>query len=347
MHTMASEAVMADIMIYLIIGAMIGLVAGGMTIYLLPYRSLRRDLAQAQTELTDDQIKYSELQGALQNERTALYQVRQQQQQQQQRFEGDLEQERARYAALERQCADLQTAGDQQQQAHLREVAKLRDTIERLEREQVALQDRFARDSEQWERERHSLLLHNSQFEEQLRVLRQDKAALGERLEQQQESWERERLALQIQMNTLEDNLSLQKARVSHGGYGSSPDSQRLAEQIKSAAARELDQQRLAWEEERQAMREQLERLQAERRVLREQATTAGADIPSSKLVDFADQEMRELRRQVEQAQQERQQWEEKLAARDRQGEQEKIALEAEIEQLMERLLRLHRERSA
>ena len=345
MHTMASEAVMADIMIYLIIGV-IGLVAGGMTIYLLPYRSLRRDLAQAQTELTDDQIKYRELQGTLQDERTALYQVRQQQQQQQ-RFEGDLELERARYASLEQQCADLQAAGDQQQQAHLREVAKLRDTIERLEREQVALQDRFARDSEQWERERHSLLLHNSQFEEQLRVLRQDKAALDERLEQQQESWERERLALQIQMNTLEDNLSLQKARVSHGGYGSSPDSQRLAEQIKSAAARELDQQRLAWEEERQAMREQLERLQAERRVLREQATTAGADIPSSKLVDFADQEMRELRRQVEQAQQERQQWEEKLAARDRQGEQEKIALEAEIEQLMERLLRLHRERSA
>ena len=35
MHTMASEAVMADIMIYLIIGAMIGLVAGGMTIYLV------------------------------------------------------------------------------------------------------------------------------------------------------------------------------------------------------------------------------------------------------------------------------------------------------------------------
>ncbi|HPE71545.1 MAG TPA: hypothetical protein PK018_05115, partial [Candidatus Competibacter sp.] len=270
-----------------------------------------------------------------------------QQQQQQQRFEGDLEQERARYAALEQQCADLQTAGDQQQQAHLREVAKLRDTIERLEREQVALQDRFARDSEQWERERYSLLLHNSQFEEQLRVLRQDKAALDERLEQQQESWERERLALQIQMNTLEDNLSLQKARVSHGGYGPSPDSQRLAEQIKSAAARELDQQRLAWEEERQAMREQLERLQAERRVLREQAATAGVDIPSSGLTDLADQEMRDLRRQVEQAQQERQQLEEKLAARDRRAEQEKSALEAEIEQLMERLLRLHRERSA
>ena len=67
MHTMASEAVMADIMIYLIIGAMIGLVVGGMAIYLLPYRTLRRDLAQAQTELADDQTKYSELQGALQD----------------------------------------------------------------------------------------------------------------------------------------------------------------------------------------------------------------------------------------------------------------------------------------
>ncbi|QQS54739.1 MAG: hypothetical protein IPM89_02475 [Candidatus Competibacteraceae bacterium] len=334
-------------MIYLVIGAMIGLVVGGMTIYLLPYRMLRRDLARAQTDLTDDQTKYGELQDALQDERTAIYQVRQQQQQQQQRFEGELEQERERYATLERQCADLQADRDQQQETHLREATKLRDTIERLEREQAALQDRFARDSEQWERERHSLLLHNSQFEEQLRVLRQDKAALDERLEQQQESWERERLALQIQMNTLEDNLSLQKARASHPGYGLSPDSQHLAEQLKAAAARELNQQRLAWEEERQAMREQLERLQAERRVLREQAATAGIENPSSGFANLADQEVCELRRQVEQAQRECQQLEEKLAARERQGEQEKIALEAEIEQLMERLLRLHRERSA
>ena len=108
-----------------------------------------------------------------------------------------------------------------------------------------------------------------------------------------------------------------------------------------------MDQQRLAWEEERQAMREQLERLQAERRVLREQATTAGVDIPSSKLVDFADQEMRELRRQVEQASRNVSSGKKKAGGARSSGEQEKIALEAEIEQLMERLLRLHRERSA
>ena len=37
---------------------------------------------------------------------------------------------------------------------------------------------------------------------------------------------------------------------------------------------------------------------------------------------------------------------EEKLAARERQAEQERSALETEIEQLMEQLLRMHRERN-
>ena len=336
---------MTDIMIYLVIGAVVGF--GGMAIYLLPYRILRRNLVRTQAELAEGQAKHSELQDALQNERTAVYQTRQQHQQQQSRFEGELELERERYAALKRQCVDLQTGRDQQQQTHLRETAKLRGTIERLEREHAALQDRVARDSEQWDREQQSLLLHNSQFEEQLRVLRQDKAALGERLEQQQESWERERLALQIQLNTLEDNSSLQKTHAGHTGHGLPPDSQRLAEQIRAAAEEELNRQRLAWEEERQAMQEQLGRLQAERRALRDQAIAAGVEIQSSRLSDLADQQMRELYQQLEQAQQERQQMEEKLAARNRQTELEQGALEAEIEQLMDRLLRMQRERSA
>ncbi len=338
---------MTDIMMYLVIGAIIGLVAGGMAIYLLPYRILRRDLAQIQAELADGQTKHSELQSALQGERMAVYQARQAQQQQQSRFEDDLKQERERYAALERQCADQRAGRDQQQKTDLRDTAKLRGTIERLEREQAALQDRFARDSEQWDRERQSLLLHNSQFEERMRMLQQDKATLDERLEQQQEAWERERLAFQIEVNTLEDNLSLQKARASHTDQDQPPDSQRLMEQFKVEATAELNRERLAWEEERRAMQEQIERLRAECRVSREQAMKASAEIPSSGLTDPADHELRELHRQLKQAQQERQQSEEKLAARNRQAEQEKSALEAEIEQLMERLLRLHRERSA
>lgn len=52
----------------------------------------------------------------------------------------------------------------------------------------------------------------------------------------------------------------------------------------------------------------------------------------------------KELRRQLEQAHQARQDLEEKLAVCVRQAEQERSALEAEIDQLMERLSRLHHE---
>lgn len=59
-----------------------------------------------------------------------------------------------------------------------------------------------------------------------------------------------------------------------------------------------------------------------------------------------AEREVRDLRRQLTEAQQEYQGLKEKLAVRDHQSEQERSALEAEIEQLMERLLRVQRERS-
>ena len=58
------------------------------------------------------------------------------------------------------------------------------------------------------------------------------------------------------------------------------------------------------------------------------------------------DEQVHELRQQLEQAQQECQHLEEKLVARNHQAEQERSALEAEIEQLMDRLLRLHREQN-
>ena len=83
-------------------------------------------------------------------------------------------------------------------------------------------------------------------------------------------------------------------------------------------------------------MREQLARLQAERRALREQAT------PAELTLQAAAGEP-DLRQQLEQARAERQALEEKLAARDRQSEQKIAALETEIEQLMERLLRMRR----
>ena len=151
------------------------------------------------------------------------------------------------------------------------------------------------------------------------------------RLEQQQEVWEQERLSLQIQMNALEDHLSLQKAQ---GGSGLSPEDSRRMEQLLVEIA-ELRQKRTAWEEERQVFQEQLKRLQAERRSLRTQVA-----LGSGESTGGTEQEMGELRRQLKEAQQESQALQAKLTAQEQFAKQKYTALEAEIEHLMERLLR-------
>lgn len=314
--------------LYLVIGAIVG----GIVILLLPYQSLRRARARDYVELVDLQTKNNELQSTMIEQQSTAYQARQALLSQQKRLEGDLNQARERHAELERQRDDSIAQIEQQKQAHLRETTQLRDAITRMEQEQIALQDRFAQESTQWDRERQSLLLHITQVDDQLRILRQDQAAQDARQEQQNEVWERERLALQIQMNTLEDNLTLQKAR--SGQTTLSPDSALLVEQLRSEATADLNRQRAVWEEERQALQEQLERLQAERRSLREQVASAGEE-----------QGAQDWRQLLEQERQERYALAQKLEARDRQSERERAALEAEIEQLMERLLRMHRER--
>lgn len=329
---------MTDIL-YLVIGALVG----GMMILLLPYQSLRRAYARIYEELTDIQTKHNDLQSAMIEQQSTAYQSRQAMLVQQRRLEGDVTQTQAQYADLERRRDELNAHIEQQQQAHARETAQLRSVISRLEQEQIALQDRFAQGSAQWDRERQSLMLQSAQLEEQLRVLKQDKAAQDGRHEQMHESWERERLALQIQMNTLEDNLALQKART--GQNTLSPDSALLVEQVKSETTVELNRQRTVWEEERQALQGQLERLQAERRSLREQLTTAGsgAEATTFSSSGSGDQEAQHWRQLLEQERQERAALETKLDARHRQSERERAALESEIEQLMERLLRMQR----
>lgn len=327
--------------LYLVIGA----IAGGMAILLLPYRSLRGARARIYAELVGSQTKNNELQSAMIEQQSTAYQARQALLAQQKRLEGDLHQAHARHAELERQRDDATTQIEQQKQAYLRETTQLRDAITRMEQEQIALQDRFAQESTQWDRERQSLLLHIAQVDDQLRILRQDKAAQDARHEQQNEVWERERLALQIQMNTLEDNLTLQKARA--GQTTLSPDSALLVEQLRAEATADLNRQRVVWEEERQALQEQMERLQAERRSLREQVASAGLEIEmkSFRPSSAEEQGAQDWRQLLEHERQERHALAEKLEARDRQSERERAALEAEIEQLMERLLRMHRER--
>lgn len=311
--------------LYLVIGALVG----GMMILLLPYRSVRRAYIKVYEELVDVQTKHNDLQSSLIEQQTTTYQSRQAMLAQQKKIENDLTQAHMQYSELERQRDGLNDQIDQQQQALARETAQLRGVISRLEQEQIALQDRFAQESVQWDRERQSLLLHNGQLEEQLRALRQDKAAQESRQEHLQETWERERLALQIQVNTLEDNLALQKARSGHPSLP--PDSVLLMEQVKQEASTEFNRQRAAWEEERRSLKEQMERLQTER-----------ASSPRSS-GSANDQETQNLRQLLDQERQERHAMEAKLEARHRQSERERAALESEIEQLMERLLRMQR----
>lgn len=321
---------MAD-MIYLIIGIVAGLIVGGVIIYLMPYQTLRGKYEQTQMELTEMQARSNELQSALLEEQSKGYQGRQTMLMRQKRLESDLAEASERYAKLEQQYADFKTQGEQQLQAQQQEVTQSHETISRLEQDRIALQDRFAQKGAEWDEERQSLTLLSSQLDDQVQELRRDKTQLSTRLEQQQEVWERERLALQIQMNALEDHLSLQKAQ---SGSGLSPEDDQRMEQLR-AEVEGLRQQRTAWGEERQLFQEQLKRLQAERRSLRTQVAMS-----SGESTDGAEKETRELRRQLEEARQEHQTLQERLAAQDQLAKQKYSALEAEIEQLMERLLR-------
>lgn len=332
---------MVDI-VYLIIGMIAGLVVGGVVIYLLPYQTLRGTLSQTQAELEEARSSNSTLHANLLEEQSKGYQGRQTLLGRQKRLEHDLAEASERQAELERQYAEFKEQGGQQLQAQQQEIEKLREVIAQMEKDQAALQDRFAQKGAEWDEQRHSSLLLNGQLEDQLQGLHREKTQLSSRLDQQQEIWERERLDLQIQVNTLEDNLTLQKARADQN---LPPDRVLQVEQLQMELA-DLKKQRAAWEEERQHTQGQLERLQAERRSLRNQVMETG-EAKESVDPTTTEQEVNKLRQQLSEVQQEYQSLKETLAARDHQSEQERGALEAEIEQLMERLLRVQRERTA
>lgn len=334
---------MSDIL-YLVIGATAGLAVGAILVYMLPYRALRHAHVRTQNELAEQEAKTHELQGVMLEEQSRTYQNRQSLLTRQKRAEDELNELRQQYAALERQYNDLKAQSEQHQQVSQRDIAQFREAFTRLEQEKVALQDRFARDSMRWDQERQGMQMRIGQLEEQAASLQQDKIGLNARLEQHQENWERERLAMQIQMNTLEDNLTLQKARA---GHTLPPDSARLVEQLRKEATDDLTRQQRIWDEERQALQAQVERLQAERQSLLKQAAAAGGEEALSTGMGASGAvELMELRQQLEQLRQEKRAIEERLNAREQQSGQERSALEAEIEQLMERLMRLQRERS-
>lgn len=326
---------MTDLM-SLLVGAAIGFTVGGLILFLLPYRSLKNAAARLRADIAEEQAKNNELQGAVLTQQTTAYQTRQAMLAQQKKFEDDMSQAGEQRSRLEQECIELKSRAEREQQNHAQEVARLRDLSTRLEEDKAALQKQFSQDRVEWDRQIQSFLLQNAQTEEQLRTLQRDKAQMSGRLEEHQEAWEGERLELQIQINTLEDSLTLYKARANQN---LSADSLELAEQLKIEAAAEFNQRRTAWEEERQNLRQQLEHLQAELAALSKPGE------PLSQPGNWRT-EKQTLLQQLDQAHQARRDLEEKMAARDRQSEQVRSALEAEIEQLMERFLRLHNERS-
>ena len=327
---------MTDLM-YLIVGAVIGLIVGVIIFFLLPYRSLRNVAGRLRADLAEEQSKNNELQGAVLTQQTTAYQTRQAMLAQQKRFEDDMSQAGEQRSRLEQECIELKSRAEREQQNHLQEVTRLRDLGTRLEEDKTALQKQFSQDRVEWDRQIQSFLLQNAQTEEQLRGWQRDKTQLSARLEEQQEAWEGERLEMQIQINTLEDSLTLYKARANQN---LSADSLELAEKLKMEAAAEFNQRRAAWDEERQNLRQQLEHLQAEA------SDRAKSGEPLSQPGNWR-AEKQTLLQQLDQAHQARRDLEEKMAVRDRQAEQVRSALEAEIEQLMERFLRLHSERSS
>jgi hypothetical protein len=327
---------MMDIM-SLVIGVIAGLTAGGVIVYLLPYQSLQNARARIQVELSEEQTKNNELQGALRSQQSIAYQNRQAMLSQQKRLEGDLTQIGEHRANLEQQYSELKSRYERAQQSHLQEATRLRDSIARTEQERVAQQKQFAQERVEWDRQIQGLLLQNTQIEDQLQALQRDKTTVDARLEQQQEAWEGERLELQIQINTLEDGLALYKARANQNLPS---DTAQLLEQLRAEAATELNQRRAAWEGERNSLQRQLEQLQAKLQAPPESERQNPSFQPEN-----WEREKQSLIQQLDQAHQLRRNLEEKMAARDRQAEQERSALEAEIEQLMERFLRMHNER--
>lgn len=321
---------------YLVVGAIIGLVTGGALILLLPYGALRGALVRTQNELAEEQAKNNELQNTLLSQQSAAYQSRQALLVQHKQLEEELTRTDEQRAYFEQQGNELKARHERDRQNHLLEATRLRDATTRTEQEKVALQKHFAQERVEWDRQLQSLLLQNNHIEDQLQGLQKDKALLSARLEQQQEAWEGERLELQVQINTLEDSVSLYKARAQQQ---LPPDSAQLVEQLRAEANLERDRQRAAWEAERKTLQEQVERLQTQRRGAPEPAGQQPLLQPGG-----WEQEKQGLLQQLERAHQLRRELEEKMSVRERQTEQERGALEAEIEQLMERFLRMQEE---
>ena len=115
------------------IGLIVGVAVGGLGIYLLPYRTLRREQRATQAELAEIQSKNNGLQADLLDVQSTAYQNRQAALQQQKRLEEQLAEAGEQHLKLEKRIADLETQREQEQQTYLREATRLRGAVLRLE----------------------------------------------------------------------------------------------------------------------------------------------------------------------------------------------------------------------
>lgn len=127
---------MTDIM-SLVVGAIIGLAAGGAIILLLPYRALQSDQARIQNELAEEQAKNNELQNTLLNQQSTAYQARQVLLLQQKRLEEELTRTAELHGSLDQQHAELKARYERDRQSHLLEATRLRDATTRVEQEKA------------------------------------------------------------------------------------------------------------------------------------------------------------------------------------------------------------------
>ena len=320
-------------MMYFMVGAGIaGVIIGVLITFLIPYQALRSRYAQLQIELAESQAQGHDLHSSVLAEQSKAYQERQVLLTQQKRLENDLVDAGERYTSLEQEFATFRSRGEQQLEAQDREIKQLHETVAQRDQEKSALIEQQAQKAEEWREERQGLTLLNSQMDDELRGLRREKTQFTSNLEQQQDTWERERLALQIQLNLLEEQMSAQpNAGAASSGAVHAGGSEKLHNEIAA-----LHEQQRAWAEERQSLQGQLERLQAERRALRDDVA-----VYASAAGDDAVQQLQALREQLASAQQASADLQRQITAQTTQSAQERTALEAEIEQLMERIMRM------
>lgn len=232
---------------------------------------------------------------------------------------------RGKYAELQHELGDAQEQRNELQASLQEEQAKNYQGRQTMTTRHKRLESDLAEASERMtamelkhtqfrERGEQQLEAQHKEIEavrQELAQLEQEKAALQESFGHKQAAWEEERHSLALLNSQRETQL------------------QELQRE-KTTFQTQLEQQQETWERERLS-------LQIHNNTLEERLSAHQSGIAPP----LENEQLRQLQAALEQAQRENTELQGKLVAQGRQMDQERSALEAEIEQLMERLLRL------